>query len=102
MRCNGVAGRQGGGGHPQRDRDREVPRRDDAGDAARQVAQVVALARDLEEGVAAVQPKCAFFSAGKLMVTGGVQIGPGATALTRIPCSATSRASPFVKVLIAR
>jgi hypothetical protein len=35
------------------------------------------------------------------MITSGVQIGPGATALTRMPRSATSWARPFVNVLIA-
>ena len=30
----------------------------------------------------------------------GVQIGPGATALTRIPCSARSSASALVKATI--
>ena len=35
------------------------------------------------------------------MTTSGVQIGPGATALTRMPRSATSCARPFVNVLIA-
>jgi hypothetical protein len=35
------------------------------------------------------------------MVTSGVQIGPGATALTRMPRCATSWAKPLVNVLIA-
>ena len=35
------------------------------------------------------------------MITSGVQIGPGATALTRMPRSATSCASPLVNVLMA-
>jgi hypothetical protein len=36
------------------------------------------------------------------MVAGmsGVQIGPGATEFTRIPCSATMAASPRVKLAI--
>ena len=38
-----------GGDHAERDRQREVPRRDDDGDAARRVAQLVALARHLEQ-----------------------------------------------------
>ena len=46
---DGVAGGQAGGGHPERDRHREVPRGDDGDDAAGLVAQLVALARGLEE-----------------------------------------------------
>ena len=38
-----------GGDHPERDREREVPRRDHRDDAARGVAQRVALARDLQQ-----------------------------------------------------
>ena len=44
-----VAGRQPGGDHPERDRDREVPRRDDGHDAARGPAQLVALAGQLDQ-----------------------------------------------------
>ena len=47
-----VAGGEPGGGHAERDRDREVPGRDDRDDAARRVAQLVALARHLEQGSA--------------------------------------------------
>ena len=50
-----VAGRQAGGGHAHRDREREVPRRDDRDDAARGVAHLVALAGHLEERLAAVE-----------------------------------------------
>ena len=46
---DGVAGGERGGGHPARDRDREVPRRDHRDDAARPVAERVALAGDLEQ-----------------------------------------------------
>ena len=46
---DGVAGGERRGGHPERDREREVPRRDDRDDAARRVAQLVALARHLEQ-----------------------------------------------------
>ena len=42
---DGVARRQAGGDHPERDRDREVPRRDDRDDPARRVAERVLLAR---------------------------------------------------------
>src|SRR5215210_6168982 len=44
-----VAGRQAGGDHPERDRQREVPRRDDRDDPARAVGHRVALARHLQE-----------------------------------------------------
>jgi hypothetical protein len=44
-----VARGQGGRRHPEGDGDREVPRGDDADDAAGPVAQVVALPGDLEE-----------------------------------------------------
>jgi hypothetical protein len=50
-----VAGRQRRGDHAGRDRDREVPRRDDRGHAARRVVQAVALAGDLEQRPAAAQ-----------------------------------------------
>ena len=46
---HGVAGRQPGGDHPERDRDREVPGRDDGDDAARAPAQLVALAGQLDQ-----------------------------------------------------
>ena len=49
---HGVAGRQAGGGHPERDREREVPRRDDGHDPAGVPAQLVALAGRLEQGSA--------------------------------------------------
>src|SRR3954447_17826851 len=42
-------------GHADRDRDREVPRRDHADDAARAVVHLVALAGDLEELLAGVE-----------------------------------------------
>ena len=50
LQDDGVAGGEGGGGHPGRDREREVPRRDHRGDAAGHVAHRVALARRLLEG----------------------------------------------------
>ncbi len=50
-----VARRQGRGDHPHRDRDREVPRRDDRDDAARRVVHRVALAGNLEERLAALE-----------------------------------------------
>ena len=48
-----VAGREAGGDHPGGDREREVPRADDGDDAARGVAERVALAGQLDEPVAA-------------------------------------------------
>ena len=50
-----VAGRQPGRDHPGGDRQREVPRADDGDDAARRVAQRVALARQLDEPVRALE-----------------------------------------------
>ena len=50
-----VAGRQAGGDHPGGDREREVPRADDGDDAARGVAQRVALAGELDEPVAGLE-----------------------------------------------
>ena len=44
-----VAGGERPRGHPAGDRDREVPRGDDSGDAARDVAQLVALPGDLDQ-----------------------------------------------------
>ncbi len=49
---DGVAGRQRGGDHAGGDREREVERRDHAGDAAGDVAHRVALARHLDERAA--------------------------------------------------
>ena len=50
-----VAGRERGGGHAARDREREVPGRDHGGHAARRVAHRVALARHLDERAALVE-----------------------------------------------
>ncbi len=41
------------------------------------------------------------FSVGKLLTTRGVQTGPGAIQLQRMPFSATSSATPLVNVTIA-
>ena len=49
LQHDGVAGRERGGRHPARDRDREVPGGDHGRDAARDVAQLVALAGDLQQ-----------------------------------------------------
>lgn len=46
-------------------------------------------------------PKFFTFSAGIVDGMSGVQIGPGATAFTLMPFSATSPASPAVKFAIA-
>ncbi len=46
-------------------------------------------------------PNLAFFSAENDCTTSGVQTGPGATQLTRMPRSISSWASPFVKVTMA-
>ena len=53
LQDDGVAGRERRGGHAHRDREREVPRRDDRADAARRVAQLVALAGHLQQRRAA-------------------------------------------------
>ena len=50
-----VAGRQRGADHARGDRQREVPRRDHAGHAAADVAHRVALARQLDQRLAAVE-----------------------------------------------
>ena len=52
---NGVTGGERRRRHPARDRQREVPRRDDRDDAARHVAQLVALAGNLEQRPSAVE-----------------------------------------------
>jgi hypothetical protein len=49
LRHDRVAGGQRGGGHAERDGDREVPRGDDRADAARDVGQLVALAGRLQQ-----------------------------------------------------
>ena len=49
LQHDGVARRERRGGHAHRDREREVPRRDDRADAARRVAQLVALAGHLQQ-----------------------------------------------------
>jgi hypothetical protein len=46
-------------------------------------------------------PKSSTFSSGIVAGMSGVQIGPGATALTRMPRSMVSCASPLVKLTIA-
>src|SRR3954454_24074544 len=46
-------------------------------------------------------PKCAAASGVVVDVISGVQTGPGATALTRMPRSISSFERPFVKVTIA-
>ncbi len=52
---DGVAGDDGGGGHAGHDGEGEVPGRDDGADAERDVAELVALAGELDGGGGAVE-----------------------------------------------
>ena len=84
---DGVAGDEGGGGHAAEDRQREVPRRDDDGDAARLVEVLVLLAGH----VAALRLGQAEHLAGVVLAEVdrlgdvGVGLAPGLAALVDLP-----------------
>ena len=82
-----VAGRQPGGDHPARDRDREVPRRDHGDDAARPVAERVALARHLQQlraGLELDRPARVVLEEVDRLAHVGVGLGPRLGALAHL------------------